>query len=74
MRIEGRRRSINFVDRGRGGGGGGGGVPIRALSSVVRLLGLKGTLVVGAVVGAGYFLLPSALKQQLFGLLSGGAE
>lgn len=73
MRIEGRRRSSNFEDRGSGGGGGGG-VPIQALSSIVRLFGLKGALIVGAVVGAGYFLLPSALKQQLFGLLSGGAE
>ena len=42
MEIEGRKRSDNFEDRGRGGGGGG--VPIRALLSVFRLLGLKGTL------------------------------
>jgi uncharacterized protein len=71
MDIQGRRRSSNFEDRGRGGGGGGGGVPIQALSSVVRMLGVKGTLVVAAVLGVGYFVLPSSLKQQLFGALSG---
>ncbi|HVR20578.1 MAG TPA: neutral zinc metallopeptidase [Polyangiaceae bacterium] len=70
MDIQGRRRSSNFEDRGRGGGGGGG-VPIQALTSVVRLLGVKGTLIIGAVLGVGYFVLPSSLKQQLFGALSG---
>jgi len=75
MDIEGRRRSSNFEDRGRGtGGGGGGGLPVQLLGTVFRLLGFKGTLVVGALAGAGYLLLPSALKQQLFGTLSGGAE
>lgn len=73
MEIEGRRRSSNFEDRGRGaGGGGGGGIPVQALSSIVRLLGVKGTLIVGAVLGIGFFLLPAGLKQQLFGALSGG--
>src|SRR6187549_3386470 len=70
MDISGRRRSEQFEDRGRGGGGGGG-LPVQALSSVVRLLGIKGTLIVGAVLGVGYFVLPSSLKQQLFGALSG---
>jgi hypothetical protein len=72
MRTEGRRRSSNFEDRGGGEGGGGGGVPIRALASVVRLFGLKGTLIVGVVLGVVYFLLPSSVKQQLLGALSGG--
>lgn len=73
MEIEGRRRSEKFEDRGRGGGGaGGGGVPIRALLSVVKLLGPKGALAVAAVCGVGYFVLPSGLKQQLLGALTGG--
>ncbi len=70
MEIEGRRRSEKFEDRGRGGGGGGGGVPIRALVSIVQLLGIKGTLVAGALLGVGYFVLPSGIKQQLFGALT----
>jgi predicted metalloprotease len=45
MRIEGRRRSSNFEDRGTGSGGSGGGIPIQALTSIVSLLGVKGTLI-----------------------------
>jgi len=71
MRIEGHRRSDNIEDRGRGGGGSGG-LPVRALGSVVRLLGIKGALIVGALLVVGYFLLPSGLRQQLLGALSGG--
>jgi predicted metalloprotease len=67
MKIEGRRRSENFEDRGSGGGGRGGGIPIQALATAVKLLGVKGTLIVAAVVGGGYVLLPADLKQQLFG-------
>jgi predicted metalloprotease len=74
MDIEGRRRSSNFEDRGRGSGGGGGGLPVGALLSVARLLGFKGVLVVGAVLGVGYFLLPSQLKQQVFGGLQGSGQ
>jgi uncharacterized protein len=74
METEGRRRSSNFEDRGAGRGGGGGGLPVQGLMSIVRLLGLKGTLVVGAVLGVLYFLLPSSLKQQLLGALSGGGQ
>ena len=40
----------------------------------MRLFGIKGTLIVGAVLGAGFFLLPSGLKQQLLGALQGGGE
>src|SRR5262245_14046513 len=71
MEIEGRRRSSNFEDRGRGGGGGGGGLPINALSTVVRLLGVKGTLVVGAIAGIGYFLVPQSLRQALLRAVGG---
>jgi predicted metalloprotease len=74
MRIEGRRRSTNFEDRGAGGGGGGGGLPIQALGSVFRLLGAKGSLIAIAVLGAGFFLLPASLKQQLLGVISGGGQ
>src|SRR5688500_9111332 len=73
MDLEGRRRSTNFEDRGRGGGGGGG-LPIQALSSITRLIGLKGTLVLAAVAAIGYFVLPSSLKQQLIQALAGGEQ
>ncbi|HEY7685532.1 MAG TPA: neutral zinc metallopeptidase [Gemmatimonadales bacterium] len=71
MRIGGRRRSDNFEDRGAGSGGGGGGVPIQALTSIVRLLGLKGTLIVGALAAAVFFVLPAELKQELLVALTG---
>ncbi len=70
--IEGRRRSDNFEDRGRGASrGGGGGVPLRLVSSIVQRLGIRGTLVVAAVLGVGYFVLPASFRQAIFGLLSG---
>ena len=74
MDIEGRRRSSNFEDRGRGaGGGGGGGLPINALSSVLRLLGLKGTLVLGVIAAIGYVVLPSGVRQALLRAVGGGS-
>ncbi len=73
MEIEGRRRSDNFEDRGRGSGGGGrAGIPIQALGAVVKLLGVKGTLIAAGVAVGGYLLLPAALKQQLVVALAGG--
>jgi predicted metalloprotease len=66
MEIEGRRRSSNFEDRGRGSGGGGGGLPVQAISSVVRLLGWKGTLILAGIFGIGYVLMPASIKQQIF--------
>jgi predicted metalloprotease len=75
MEIEGRKRSEQFEDRGRGGGfggGGRGGLPIQGLLSVFRLLGAKGTLIALGVLGVGYFVLPSATRQQLFGAILGG--
>jgi hypothetical protein len=72
MDTEGRRRSDNFEDRGQGAGGRRAGLalPIQALFGLVRILGIKGTVVVAAVLGVGYFLLPPGIKQQLLG--SGG--
>src|SRR5689334_23818942 len=75
MDIEGRRRSSNFEDRGRGGGGGGGGgLGMNALSSLVRLIGLKGTAVLGALLGIGYFVAPAGVKQMIVRALGGGAQ
>ena len=72
MRIDDRRRSTNFEDRGTGRGGGvGGGVPIQALTSIVRLLGVKGALIVGALAAAVFFVLPAELKQELLVALTG---
>jgi predicted metalloprotease len=71
MDIEGRRRSEQFEDRGRGAGGSAAGLPIHALLAVVRLLGFKGTLILAAVLGIGYCALPASLRQQLFGTLAG---
>jgi len=73
MEIEGRRRSSNFEDRGRGGGGGGG-LPINALSSVVRLIGLKGTLILGVIGAIGYVVLPSGVRQALLRAVGGGSD
>jgi hypothetical protein len=70
MRIEGHRRSTKFEDRGRGGGGAG--LPVQALAPLFRLLGPKGMLIGALLLGAAYFVLPAALKQQLLGLLTGG--
>jgi uncharacterized protein len=72
MEIEGRRRSSNFEDRGRGGGGGGGGLPINALSSVIRLIGIKGTLILGVIAAVGYVVLPSGVRQALLRAVGGG--
>jgi predicted metalloprotease len=75
MRIEGQRRSSNFEDRGTGrSGGGGSGLPIYALLSLVRVLGFKGTLVAGAVLAIGFFVLPASLKQEILGALTGGGQ
>lgn len=40
--------------------------------SLVRVLGVKGTLIVGALAAVGMFVLPNGLKQQLLGALTGG--
>ena len=74
MQTEGQRKSSNFEDRGAGRGGGGGGIPIQALASIVGLLGFKGTLIAGAALAIGFFVLPSGLRQELLGLLTGGGQ
>jgi predicted metalloprotease len=74
MRIEGQRRSDNFEDRGSGGGGGRGGLPIGALFALVRVLGVKGTLMAGGVLAIALFVMPAGLKEQLLGALTGGGE
>ena len=71
MRIEGKRRSSNFEDRGSGRRGSGGGVPIRAVAGLVRLLGLKGTLIAGVVIVVTFLFMPAALKEQILGALTG---
>ncbi len=74
MDIQGRRRSNNFEDRGRGAGGGrGGGLPVQALLGVFKLIGPKGAIGLIVLCGIGYFVLPAELKQQLFGALTGDA-
>jgi len=74
--IEGQRRSSKFEDRGSGGrgGGGGGGLPVNALSSIVRLLGVKGTAVIGVLAAGVYFLAPASVKQALLRAVSGGGQ
>ena len=47
-------------------------MPIRALAGLVRLLGVKGTLIVGAVVVVGFVLMPAEIKEQILGALMGG--
>jgi predicted metalloprotease len=75
MDIDGRRRSDNFEDRGRGDrAAGAGGLPVQALLALTRFLGLKGTLLVGGVAALGYFVLPSGVKHQLMQALSGSAQ
>jgi uncharacterized protein len=74
VEIEGRRRSSNFEDRGGGARGGGGGLSANALTSVVRLLGVKGTAIIAAVLAGVYFLAPASVKQALLGVLSGGSQ
>jgi uncharacterized protein len=73
MRIDGQRRSEKFEDRGQSGGGGGG-IGGQGLLSVVRLLGVKGTLIAGVVLGAVYLFAPAGLKQSLLQLVGGSGE
>ena len=73
MRIDDQRRSDNFEDRGAGSGGGrASGVPIQALFGLVRLLGVKGTLIVGVVGVLALVVMPAGLKNELLGALTGG--
>ena len=70
MDIRGQDRSRNFEDRGvgrGGGGGGGGGLPVALIFMLMRRLGLKGSLVVGAIGAVAYFFLPAGARQLLLG-------
>ncbi|HKO47110.1 MAG TPA: neutral zinc metallopeptidase [Polyangiaceae bacterium] len=71
MRIEGQRRSEKFEDRGQSGGGGGG-IGSQGLLQVVRLLGVKGTLIAAVVLGGVFLFAPAGLKQSLIQALTGG--
>jgi predicted metalloprotease len=74
MRTEGQRKSDNFEDRGSGRAGGAGGVPIQALAGLVRLLGVKGTLIAGLVIVVAFVFMPAGLKEQILGALTGSGE
>jgi uncharacterized protein len=73
MDTEGHRRSDNFEDRGAGGGRhlGAGAAPA-LLAGLLRSLGVRGTLILVAVVGGIYLFAPDSLKRAIFGALSGG--
>ncbi|HXU06214.1 MAG TPA: neutral zinc metallopeptidase [Polyangia bacterium] len=71
MDTEGRRRSDNFEDRGAGRAGGGGMAPA-AFAGLLRMLGVRGTLILVVVAGIVYFVAPAGLKQAIFGALTGG--
>jgi predicted metalloprotease len=45
---------------------------VQLLGSLVKMLGIKGTLFAGAALAIAFFVLPDSLKQQLFGALAGG--
>lgn len=49
----------------------GAGLPLALLSGLLRVVGLKGLLVLGALAAVGYFFAPASVKQMIFGLLSG---
>ena len=72
METEGKRRSDNFEDRGAAGGryAAGGAAPA-ALAGLLRTLGVRGTLVLIAVLGIGYLIAPAGVKQAILGALSG---
>ena len=73
MDTEGRRRSDNFEDRGTGRAGGGG-LAGAALVGLMRSLGLRGTLILVAVLGVGYLIAPAGVKQAILGAFSGGSS
>jgi uncharacterized protein len=75
VETEGRRRSDNFEDRGRGGraSGGGGGIPVQLLSALVQRLGVKGTLIAGLGLGALYLFMPAGMRQMVVGEVTGEA-
>ena len=69
MDLGGYRRSEQFEDRGAGRGGPshGGGFGLQIFFLMVRYLGWKKSLILGAILGAGYFVLPSSVRSNLLG-------
>ena len=72
MKIEGRRRSDNFEDRGSGRRGGGGGAGAGLLQLVVRRFGLPGVIVAGLGLLGVYFFAPESIQRAVFGAVLGG--
>ena len=70
MDIQGRRRSDNFEDRGHRAGGGG--VPAGAVSAIVRLLGFRNVVILAAIAGVGYLVLPASVRQRLLAVVTDG--
>lgn len=71
MDINGQRRSEKFEDRGTARAGGGGGIPFHLLFSLVRVLGFKGSLILGVVGVVAFFFMPASIKQMLLGQVGG---
>ncbi len=71
MRLDNQRRSTNFEDRGRGAGGGGG-IGAGALFGLMRILGLRGMMILALVLAAIYFFNPMGLRSAVFG--GGGSQ
>lgn len=73
MDLGNHRRSEQFEDRGAGRGGPnlGGGFGLHIFFLLARFLGWKKTLVLAAVLGVGYFVLPASIRNNLLG---GGAS
>ncbi len=74
MDTRGHRKSDNFEDRGVGRAGRrrGGGLPLTLLSTIIRRLGLKGSLVLAVLGGGLYLFLPQSAQQMLLAQLTGG--
>src|SRR5436190_7092502 len=76
MDTEGRRRSDNFEDRGAGDGrfARGGAAPVALLGVLLRTFGVRGVLVLVAVIGVVYLVAPAGIKQAFLGALSGDSS
>jgi len=76
MDTEGRRRSDNFEDRGAGEGrfARGGAAPVALAGFLLRTIGLRGVLILVAVVGVFYLVAPAGVKRAILGALSGGSS
>src|SRR5262249_9217850 len=52
----------------------GGGLAGAAFFGLLRTIGLRGTLILVAVLGIGYLIAPAGIKQAILGALSGGSS